>query len=621
MLNSSKLAPLIITSNRINNYTHLIANLKLKQNKYKDFSFKTPINAFSKILDHKQERFDLDSIINGYLHEKLKENFESYEKSINKSFIKSLNKKIALIKKENDLMIYNTKIGSIKDLEDMFFNKPSKYSFKDEFLFDIYAYISSKMTPIEFLQNSFLKYIKNFVHSNGKLLNSENILDHENIYNIDIKDDSILKSMVKEFVKLKYNRIEYNIEVFEDRYLWAEVYVLYRIGRQDLVLEHLSQFEIYFEFMTQKFKSAFIQYLEKKSSSHNVVVLPREDRFKRFMIDLIDSRVQFDGLVINTVEDYLWCKFMINKSIKKDIELYESPKIKFMISLFTKSYQNAIDIMLRSEFNVVAKFFILKEICLEQGLDKKYSEENDISDEKKAGLESSFSSFNPNLNSINPIFLNFMFGLVERFSSKDLKVRFIEILKHYPDYYETIPDYIIKYNLYEILDTDIKFEGDFGMVIDQKMADAIIDKLKSSGMKKELLRLQNIISKDILIDLLIDLIGESILTDEIVDEKLIENILVKTHPLNTTKLKHIYDFYKFSFYTNIGNLKNTILLDLTADLTEYKFIIEKIFPKAIDVAVSERDREIAKTLFKICGFLELNDECRNKAAKDLVSFI
>jgi hypothetical protein len=213
---------------------------------------------------------------------------------------------------------------------------------------------------LQFLQESYINYIIKFSIHN-RIINTS--------FNQKAKiDDSTIKSMICEFAKMRFNGEEYKIEIYESRYLWAEVYLLYRIGRFDLLRELLSEYEMFFEFMTPKFKSQFNSFLDGKKTIF--ITNPRgDDKFKKILFDLVNENAKSDGSVINTAEDYIWLKLTTKKDLKKDIESFENDKIKFMIAVFIRKYKKAIDILLKSTFGVVCKFFLLRELCLEQNLD------------------------------------------------------------------------------------------------------------------------------------------------------------------------------------------------------------------------------------------------------------
>lgn len=613
-------SPFILKPQKINNYTHLIALLKTRQSKYKEYTHGPANTAFARVLGASSEIIDLDSILEGFLHGKIKDKLNGLETQILLDFDKSVSSRIKTLKIENDQRVYANKIGNIKDVEQFLMEKPTQFTFKDDLLFDLYLFINQRLDPLKFLQNSYLKYVVKFYTQNSPL-------DFRPDVNLENIKDDVLKTIVKEFVKMRFNSSEYNIEVYESRYLWAEVFVFYRIGRTDLLLQLISEYEMFFEFMSQKFKSIFTGYLSGKIPNF-VIGLKSDDKFKRFLFELADEKAKSDGMVINTVEDYLWLRMILKKNLKDDIEFFENNRIKFMVALFSKKYSKAIDILLKSDFGVVSKFFLLRELCLEQNCsedepDNIYNAASDNAlksrvpkeDSSSVSLTSGFSS------SINPVFLNFLFNLVSRLSTKEYKVKLIEMLKNHGEYYDIIPEYIIKYEMFDILSKSSTLNASVEFALDFKVSTRVLHKLKESGDKSRIILLEGIVDDIEMIQILKDIVTEAILIDESVNQEIVEKYLKVKLSRDTDDLANCYNFYKFNKLPSISNLKHTVLFDQSVDLKPFKFVIEKIFPKAVDAIRIENDRLMAKQLFKLCGVLDLNEECASKISKDLVLLI
>lgn len=622
-----KLAPFILKPPRINNYTHLIALLKAKQNKYKGFTSSAINTAFGNVLGTYKETLELENVFEGFLHEKLKEKSLDFEKQILADFSKSITSKIKEIKIENDQRVYSNKIGNLKESESLLFVRPSTFTFKDDLLFDLYLYINKKTTPLLFLQQSYLKYMLKYF--------SENSIDGIK-FNSDNLDTKTLKKIVQEFVKIRFNSEEYRIEVYESRYLWAEVFVLFRIGRTDIALDVISENEIYFEFMTTKFKSIFNGFLNGKKSNF-IHHFRNEDKFKKFLYELTDEKAKSDGLIINTVEDYLWLKLVSGKDIKNDITEFTNPKIKFLICLFAKKYAKAIDILLKSDFGVVSKFFLLRELCLEQSLDSNEPEITNVFDltnkavkpqlktrilsEDSSSTTSLVSATENTQSTITPVFLNFLFNIVSKVSTREHKVKLVEMLKNHCEYYNIVPIYIIKFNLFDILGKSGDSTSNVEFALDDKIASRVLNMLKEKGEKSKIIQLYNLIDDVSMVQFLKDAVEEAILVDGSVESEIVEKYLKNKISKDVADLENMYSFYKFYKSPTITNLKTSVLFDQSANLKSFRFVIEKLFSKIIDVVKTENDRQMAKYLFKLCGILDLNEECSTKISKDLVSLI
>lgn len=620
-----KLAPFVLKPHRINNYTHLIALLKIKQKKYKDYTHPPVNTAFSNILGTYKDALDLDGVFEGFLHKKLTEKAVEFENQIHSDLLKSISNKIKEIKIENDQRLYSNKIGNLAECESLLFTKPTLLTFKDDLLFDLYLYINKKCTPITFLQQSFLKYMLKFSNEN----NADNFDSENNL------DSLSLKRIVKEFVKLRYNSEEYKIEVYESRYLWAEIFVFLRIGRSDLALEIINENEIYFEFMNSKFKSIFTGFLNGKKSNfaHN---FRNEDKFKKFLYDLTEEKAKSDGLIISTVEDFLWLKLLLEKEIKNDISEFSNNKIKFMIALLSRKYMKAIDILLKSDFSIVPKFFLLRELCLEQSFSTTEIEPTNIFDisnsvkpqmrsrvflEDSSSTTSLMSMTEGNTSTIAPVFLNFLFNLVSKLSTKEHKVKLVEMLKNHPDYYNIVPNYVIKYELFDILGKSHESTSNIEYSLDDKVAAKVLSILKEKGDRSKIIQLHYLIDDVSMIQFLKEAVEEAILIDESLNINILEKYLKKKITKDSFDLENMYGFYKFYINPTTSNLKTSALFDQNINLKPYRFVIEKIFSKAVDVVKCENDQQMARYLFKLCGVLDLNEECSSKISRDLVSLI
>lgn len=624
-------APFVVKPHRINNYTHLIALLRHKQTKYKDCRPGPAIASFSKALGSAQETLNLDSVLEGFLHEKLKEKGRDFEQELFTDFNRAIKLKIKDLKIENDQKVYANKIGNLKDIESLLLSKPTQSTFKDDMLFDMYSFISQKSEPLKFLQDSYLKYITKFYIQNVPA-------DTAAAKGASLMDDITLKRVVSEFVKLRFNGEEYKIRIYESRYLWAEAFVFLRIGRIDLMNELLGDFNTFFEFTYGLgFKNVFNDFQGGRKPNF-VVELKNDDKFKMFLFDLVNEKAKSDGLVINTAEDYIWLRLIMKKDFKNDIDVFESYKIKFMIALFTRKYTKAIDILLRSDFGVVPKFFLLRELCLEQNLYQGAEEgqstnifessntvpkttlrSRKLLDDSSSTM--SLASITESSSSISPVFLSFLFNIVTRMSTKEHKVKMIEMLKNHPDYYDVVPDYIVKFELFDILGNPSERSAAVDFSLDYKISSKVLHRLREMGNKSKIVHLYDIIDEATMINVLKETLEDSILVDGSVDQDIVEKYIKSGATKDIEELNRMYGLYRFFKNPTVANLRQTVLFDQCVNLKPYKFVVEKLFSKIVEVVKAENDKLMAKHIFKLCGTLNLNEECLSKVTKDLVLLI
>ncbi|KAI4291941.1 hypothetical protein PAPHI01_1215 [Pancytospora philotis] len=640
-------APFVLEPAVISNYTQLIALLRKKQLKYREFVCKTTNTALAGVLGERPETFDMGSVLDGFLHEKLMGKFKSFEGGVCADFDRLLNSKVQQIKKETEQKLYSVRIGDISEVEGLFFTEPTKVTFKEDMLFDLYLHLKRRGKPLDFLHRAYASYVAQFVRAQGIELSDPEALQ------AGARGDAAFKEAVSAFVKLRFNREEFAIEAYEGRYLWAEVYVLYRAGRTDLVKQLLSEFDVFFELTAQKFRTMFVEHANGAILNFVPSLAQSEDKFKRFLFSMLDRSPQSDGAVINSVDDYLWMRLVQGQCSKKEIAKefgnLENAKILFMVYILMKQYKWAIDVLLKSDFNVVAKFFLLRELCLEQNLGAEPSKDDCVGGFRSASApkakpmlkhvaytdDASSSSFSlesvhnapmagdpsTGLSAVNPVFLNFMFSIVAKMSLNENKVKLIEMLKNYGDYYAVVPYYIIKYELFNIVGRTSLSDSPLDFFLDSDLTGAVISALHQTQSKKKLIQLHKLMPSKAVVDLLIGIVEEGILVDEPVDTKIIEEYVGRTDIKGCTHLRELYAIYTFARQPTIANLRGTVVCSSNTDLLPYKFVIEKIMPRAIEVIRHEKDRELAKSVFRLGGTLDLNAGCCNRIAHELAVLI
>lgn len=585
-------SPFVMKPARINSFAHLIALLKVKQAKYSKYTCKVGSSPFVNLIGRDKERFDVDKIVEGFLHQKMLQHFDKYAKRNEKESLSLISKRIKELRKEIDEEAYSIKIGNIKNVSDSLFRNPDWSSFRDWLLMDVWYCLCKRMRPIEFLHHAYLKHIQLFM---DLPLQSE------------MSDDALL-SVVPAFVKKRFNCDEYSLECYEDHYLWAELFVLFRLGRITLVKELLSKNEVFFEFMSQRFRSIFYDYLDGRDVPCGFSLSRSEDAFKRFFFELLEKGTNHTFSVINTAEDYLWLRLLsssLNIKSSTDTNLasiadkFTNPKIRFMACVLAGNYALAIDTLLKGDFTLPAKFFLLREICLEQQLDS----------DSKDGLLA-----------VNPIFLRFLFNIVCQLPTKEQKVRLVEMLKPYPGYAVVVSKYVINYGLLDIL-SDANPTGYMEFALDSEISQRVLIELQARGEKQKLLKLCHLLPNDSLGQIIYDAVEDAILCDEKVDHQIVEDYIARIRTRDVERLRELYSFYQFNTSGGIALLRATPLFAAKTNLTKFKFVVEKIFQKAVETVRTERESEMAKHIFKVCGMLELSEECCQRASKDLVNLL
>ena len=583
MVNLQKINPLILKPNKINNITHAIALLKMKQEKYKDYKGEY-IKSNKIIYTEKTEKFNYDGVMQGFLEQKVIEKFYTQKKILLKEMDGYINNMLKIKREEVEMTSFNVHLG--KNTEKYLFKNPTAKTFEDEFLFDIYIYLNKNYEPHAFLSYLFEKYVLSFMQLNTA---------------VDVKNVNV-KELVREFAILKYNKIDYNIAIYEDRYLWAEVYLLLRLGRIEELKEVLKEFSTFFDGMNDDFGINFTKYLDNKQFEMRMVNSFGEDKFKVYLNNLFYKKVICDDCLISTVEDYLFTLVVCGKKI--NAEDFQNEKVKILVNLFNKNFKNAAKNVLTGNFSLVAKFFILFQLCGISSYNhfnedsttfSMRSQENSARTEIK---EATYASTN--------IFINFFFAVLQKFQNINSKIRFIEIIQTNDEYKELIPIYLIKYELFDIIKNPC---------LDKNIFTKTILQLKNKNRKK-LLEVSDLLDIETYSSVMEDLLEQAILADE--------ELPVDLKSINTDldrNLRELIYFYEFSQKPTIERLNKLPLFIIGKEISSYKFIIESLFRKIVAVIKEQGDYVKAKQLFKICGQLELNAECIDIASRELVELI
>ncbi|KHN69857.1 hypothetical protein M896_040500 [Ordospora colligata OC4] len=596
-------APLVIKPTRIYSYTQLIACLKKKQQKLAKYKVTAEPTAFRNVLKPKQQQFDVNDVVNGVLHEKLKLKQKEHEKMATKAFIKDVERRINQIKKENDLFVVGQgKIaGKVGDLELVFDKDPADADeqlshgitgkdryFEDPMLFDIHMFLRRLKTSenfeqeIQFLGDEYLRYVDRFLRENADKVSSP------------LKD---VEEKICTFVKLRYGKEEYKLEVYEGRYVFAELYTLFRCGLTDSVKRLLERFSVFFEHISHRFKTSFSGWLvTKMKPSVTVKIGSGDDLFKAFLLGMMDgSNRGVDASVIGSVEDFVWMHLIsINElgGVKEVLGLfknYQNPKGLLLACVMLKDYDKAMELVFRGDFAVVPSYFLMKTLC---------------------------SRCNNKM-----VFVDFVFLAASRFSSTRRKVELLSSLKHVVDgYYEVVPEMIVKMDMYDVLGMD---DGAC-LYLDKKINQRVVEILKAKNEKKKLIKLYYLIDDEaMVVDLINEIIVEAILADGDIDTyfEIIEYYEKRESTRQIGMMRGLKSFYIFKRNPSMLTLRSTPLISMDVDIKELRYVVEKVFKLACDVVENTGDGEMARMLFRLCGILGLGEEMSGYANRHLILLI
>jgi hypothetical protein len=587
--------PLVLAPVKIYNYTQLISSLKKKQQKLAAYKSLLPPTPFRNILRPKQQRFSVEDIVDGFLHSKLSQKQKEREKELDGGFMKSLNAHIEELKRENDLFVVgSSKIsGRISDLEDVFERAADDGAdmsscFTDPMLHDMYLFLRRVKFSTDFEQemcflgSEYLKYVERFLKENADKIA------------VPLKR---IEDKVSTFVKLRYNREEYRLETYEGRYVFAELYTLFRCGLVNEAKELLEKFNVFFEHISHRFRSSFSHWLATRAKpSIPLKVGAGEDSFKVFLLALIEGTAQkADGHVISSIEDFIWLQLLnatepnSAQSIMEIFRSYSNPKGLLLLYIMLKEYSKALELVFKSDFPVISSYFIMKALC-------------------------------PRCTN-RKVFIDFVFLAASRFSSTRRKVQIIESLKDIIDrYYAVVPEMLVKTGLYEVLGV----EDATSVYLDRRVSQRVIEILKNRNEKKKLIKLYYLVEdEELMIGMISETLAEAILADtDMEDYSEIIRYYEKREDIKEVRaMRVLQSFYLFKQSPDLAHLRNTPLFDLDFDLSEFKYVVEKILKPACDVVEGAGDREMARCLFRLCGVLGLGDSISSYVNKHLVLLV
>lgn len=574
--------PLVLKSTKISNFKQIVIELQKIQKKNKNYSVIPVKTPFSNVLKKVDESFDLNLVLGGFINEKLKEKLEEHESKADKIFEKNVKKYIAKIKKQNSIVeIQKFNDLDVDTIENNLSIKPSENLFGDLLFYDLYIFlINSKPSlnfkhEIIFLGAEYLKYIERFLKENFSELNSK----------IETKEN------ISKFVKLRYSQEEYRMEVYEGRYVFAELYVCLRCGLKDILLNLLEEFGSFLDTIEPSFRRNFKSWIISNTVSSIIHISSvREDRFRKVLFDLMQEKKHIqDPLILSTVEDYLWCQLIKSncdqniKDIKKQFINYKNTKGLLLALIITKQYDEALDFIFYSEFAPIATYYIMKE------LSKRSSNKN--------------------------LFVEYTFMICSKLKNVQKKV---DLILNIEEIFENssicIAKMIVKYKLFEVLN----FLNNDGI------GKNVVKILKDLNDRSQLIKIYNCVDNvSVIIDILIDVFIEGIITNTNIDKyvAIFKDLKKQDESPEMNRLEILYKFYQFIKSPDITTLKQISFFSVNFNLIEVKFVIEKVLKLACEVIKKAEDYEMAKSLFKTVGEVELSGECIKYINKELILYI
>lgn len=467
-------------------------------------------------------------------------------------------------------------------------------SFVSHFCNESYKFIKSKQDCIKFLNEQYKTHIKS-------------------VTNKDELDITL-------YTQLYCKNDTYNVEVYQGRFLYAEIYVCYRINDLQALVNLLCEFSYFFG----DFKEEMQNYIANKKDvnmengdkpKRNMVEENVNDDFKSLLYSLIKNE-KCNKKVINTFETWLWYNLVTNnKNIIKNINTVKEEHYRLFGLILCSDYESAFANLKKYDFDILDRLFVAKEI-----IKKCY---------KKVK--------NSTMNDLQVFFTNLVFVLINTLKNEENKLKMIVFLKEIVSkefYVENISKFLIKYDSFCFLRYSI---------FEENVISDICEKLILKNNKKKILAfwklfdlriVEKLYNEELKLVLCSDKSIENSQNSQIsqnseFDMKFDENNNVDSlllhykkilNAVNSQKSKSLYNLLVFKVQQNEVNLKNTVFYceDAYFDL-DVKEVCEKLIFEACLVAKNKF--ELGMKVLKNVGMMNVSKECMKIVNKELVRYI
>lgn len=301
------------------------------------------------------------------------------EKSISK-YINELYKPTALVNEYKKIMLITKKVGmgNIERLCDGVINMSGIVDSCREFLL-------SEGCPLAFLEKKYGQYLSYKINK---------------AYHPDAMTEENCFEDITMFISANYSREECSAEVYNGRMIYAEIFILLRIGDYSRIQKLLSDFEFFLETTCKGFVELFKEYIKTKktcqshnkraikdsgntltqdpyhkcvgelSSSHMKTAqrmlndLVNKDQFLVVILHIITEKNT--GQFIKTLEDFLWFNMTIKTPenvLKTMFSSYPNRDGKLLFLVLFKLFDDALEHLFTQDFDVCEAYTLMRMIC------------------------------------------------------------------------------------------------------------------------------------------------------------------------------------------------------------------------------------------------------------------
>lgn len=523
---------------------------------------------------HEQE-IDLDSIFDGYIEQKLFEKSEKWEYEIMNNFLKDFDILIKKLRKNKNVesnTVNKIKMMDLNYLEENF--EMDYYCFSNEYLACGFEFLVCKenrecKSALDFLEIRYQKFIMNFLKEFSK-----NSYDE-------------IEEGIEEYVKLRYNPVDYQIEMYDDRYLYAEIYTLIRCGLIESAQKLILKYKKFLQQNDPIFYKNILKHLKNKNFIQKTQKNENIDKFKGFLCRLISNHdKKKSDWIFTSIEDYLWFQFYQTNEYYTTEDIIKnflsfSDSIQFLVSILCQNFKSATDILLKGDFSICEIFFLLKKII------KVY--------------------FCPDL------LIQIIFIIASNFSNTENKYKIIQILKPIlkNEYENIVSKKIIEYKLYDILGINTKIP-----ICEQSIIQKVGEILKQTDNKKIILKMYYLFDDT---KFIINVLNKYIINQIINDQQVEFNELINEYKSYDKLLRVLDELNRFRIKKDFNSLRKTVFLNKEEYylLKEIPMVVEKMIDLVCDVVKNSKDGVVAREMFNLCVMLELSDDVCRKVCDDV----
>ncbi|KAF7683337.1 hypothetical protein TCON_1452 [Astathelohania contejeani] len=600
--------PFILPPPRIYNYAQAISSLKhirarydplVVSSKYIDeviplHTLEQRIKSLGSFMSHKRSIFSVSKIINGYLQKNLNEKLMVFTTQVIENSNKLIKQKLNEIKDEKRRKVLVER--KIKEQSIYRFDKNEPVEFSNPAISNIYDFLVNDHPPssvalshfneIGYLESQYFNYIERFIRENALLIKNT---PHTN------------EEKIKEFVKLRYNKTGYGLEVYEESYVFAELYTMLRCGLTGSIYTALEKYNTFLSYVTPGLKEALISWIDGKRVKYSEPVV-KGDKFKIFLHQIVTAcgDIQPDELVICTIEDFIWYQMInITEEYTSDriINLFQGFKNHIgllLVTILCKKYDKAIEVVYENEFDIVESYFLIRELV------------------KKSGKKFDY-------------LLDVVFTLCVNLKNVNNKIKIIEDLKSVIGdseiFSSMVADRIVKHKCYDVLSIHSSLrEGD--------LCDRIACILKLKNDSAQLLKLYYLFkNEDLILEVLNNSMMQSIFDNSSIFpyNDVVDYYRSRTCSRNTSKMNILAGLLIFKQKRDINSLRDTIIfnserMDLGL-IEELKPGIERVMMWGSEIIKRVGDKNLAREMFKKCGQWNLSVECCSMVDENLILLI